>query len=277
MILICSKCSASFAVPDNAIGPNGRLVRCSKCKNEWVATNPVFLSDEENKTPASSPSPIVETAPKVAEPKVEEVEAPVTAAVPEVLASSAARIRRTPPNKITEEKEPFYQWSAVWKTLYAVLIITLLGLISVTMVVYRQQVVHSVPMMQMIYDVFHLYQNNTLVFEKLELKPDLQQKILYITIPIRNIGSKVQKLSHIRITLFDDNMKKVSSLIITQKVAVKPNSEPLIVEGAINKVPQSATYVAVEMGNYIDFKMHNPKTITKIAINKMDFQNKRQP
>lgn len=35
MILTCPSCSASYNVPNEAIGPDGRQVRCKKCKHEW--------------------------------------------------------------------------------------------------------------------------------------------------------------------------------------------------------------------------------------------------
>ncbi len=35
MILSCNSCEKKFVVPDNAIGPEGRLVQCSSCGNKW--------------------------------------------------------------------------------------------------------------------------------------------------------------------------------------------------------------------------------------------------
>ena len=35
MILTCPSCSASYNVPTEAIGINGRSVRCKKCRHEW--------------------------------------------------------------------------------------------------------------------------------------------------------------------------------------------------------------------------------------------------
>jgi len=38
MILVCPSCKANFKVPDGAIPPEGRKVRCAKCKHSWHAT-----------------------------------------------------------------------------------------------------------------------------------------------------------------------------------------------------------------------------------------------
>ena len=35
MILTCPNCETQFSVPDQAIGPSGRKVRCSKCTHVW--------------------------------------------------------------------------------------------------------------------------------------------------------------------------------------------------------------------------------------------------
>lgn len=70
MILQCSECNARYAVPDKAIGTEGRTVRCAKCKHSWFVAAPApaeepapempdfdALLDESDKKTADSQAP----------------------------------------------------------------------------------------------------------------------------------------------------------------------------------------------------------------------------
>lgn len=47
MILVCPQCATRYIVPDSAIGPGGRSVRCAACKHSWFQEGPVLPPREE--------------------------------------------------------------------------------------------------------------------------------------------------------------------------------------------------------------------------------------
>jgi len=46
MIIACPACSTRYAVPDSAIGVDGRTVRCAKCRHSWFQEGPELVLAE---------------------------------------------------------------------------------------------------------------------------------------------------------------------------------------------------------------------------------------
>jgi predicted Zn finger-like uncharacterized protein len=72
MIIACPACSTRYAVPDSAIGVDGRTVRCAKCRHSWFQEGPELelaepRADAAPAARAEAPSPAPQPAASAAE------------------------------------------------------------------------------------------------------------------------------------------------------------------------------------------------------------------
>ncbi len=92
MIISCPACSTRYAVPDTAIGPEGRTVRCAKCRHSWFQDGPSADPDMAPASPIPAPMPAQadpEPAPPPAAPPATPVPPPPAYRRPEESGDSA--------------------------------------------------------------------------------------------------------------------------------------------------------------------------------------------
>ena len=76
MILTCPSCQSRYVVPDSAIGPAGRKVRCAKCRHSWYQDPP------SGAAPAPAPPVYAAPPPPPPMPSYDEPEAAAVAEPP---------------------------------------------------------------------------------------------------------------------------------------------------------------------------------------------------
>jgi predicted Zn finger-like uncharacterized protein len=108
MQLSCPHCGATYDVPDNAIGPNGRKIRCRACETSWF---------EPARMPASAALP--QTPPPVA---------PMPAPKPVTVVPAMSEA----PSTEREETAPVRRRRGPWLLLALVVLVVILGGVAAT-------------------------------------------------------------------------------------------------------------------------------------------------
>lgn len=197
MILTCPACATSYFVPDEAIGPNGRRVRCKTCGHDWRASledAPLELEPaSEGLSPAADPAP--ETPPE----SLAETPAPE---LPRAFRARAERRRRTRQAAAA---------GAAWAAAAAVV----LGLIT-SGVLFREEIVRKFPVTAGAYGALGLDVNIVgLEFEaqRARVAPHDPGRIV-VSGAVRNIRETEVSSPPIRVILQDERGVEIASRVV---------------------------------------------------------------
>lgn len=199
MILTCPACATSYFVPDEAIGPNGRRVRCRSCGNDWRATledEPLELSPDA--APVTEIMSAIEDATPDAPATLAETPAPELPRAFRAQAERKRRVRRAA------------TMGAVWAAV-AIAVLTLVG----AAFVFRLQIAQAVPRAAGVYKMLGAPVNLAgLEFEAfgMRLLPHDPSQIV-ISGAVRNIRDNEVVAPPIRVALLDEKGREIGHRI----------------------------------------------------------------
>lgn len=205
MILTCPACATSYFIRDDAMGPDGRKVRCQSCGEVWRATpdEPLELTLTPQATaaaapvvpPASSPAPEPEPAPA----SLAETPAPELPRAFRARADRQKKLRRAAAHGV------------VWAGLASVFV----GLIAAAFL-FRVQIVQAFPRAASAYAMIGAPVNVVgLDFEALTAKAAPNHPgMVVVSGALRNVRDAEIVAPPVRVALLDANGAEVGSKIV---------------------------------------------------------------
>ncbi len=199
MILTCPACATSYFIRDDAVGPEGRKVRCQSCGEVWRATpdEPLELTLTPEVSAPLAPTPAPEPEPEA--PSLAETPAPELPRAFRARAERQKKLRRAAAHGV------------VWAGLAAVFI----GLIAAALV-FRVQIVQVFPRAASAYAMVGAPVNVVgLDFEALTAKsaPNRPGMVL-VSGAVRNVRDAEIVAPPIRVALLDAQGAEVGSKIV---------------------------------------------------------------
>lgn len=238
MILTCPSCATSYFTPDEAVGANGRRVRCQSCAHVWHATHdaPLELTSAVPGPTVTSPDPAPAQAGfgkrDEADPELSETAAPELPKAFRARAEQQRRLRRAATH------------GAVWAGLASVFI----GLIAAAWL-FRIEIVEFFPRAGAAYAAVGLPVNPTgLEFEAISAKtsPNAPDQVL-VSGALRNVRDREVVSPAVRLALLDEHGAEIGFKIVAiDSAPVLPGS----VQGFAALIPDPGGHAA---GVGVDF------------------------
>ena len=233
MILACPACDTRYAVPDSAIGPEGRTVRCARCRHSWFQSgSELDLEELERDGTATS----VEDEPTARQPWHDVP--PIAAAEPRERASEdRSQFSAEPPFR--PRRNPLKMWGMA-AGLFALVSVGAIAAVSYAGL--PDWVPVSRPTFAM--------EEPDLVLEFPASKQDRRtlpdgSEYFGVAGEIKNVGRETKTVPPVLIVLYDSRNRKVYNWEILPRQGRLQPGETLSINEAITDLPKSARFAEI--------------------------------
>lgn len=266
MILTCNNCDAKFNVNDEAIGVNGRNVKCSNCEFEWFQKPDVQVESRIISQPNAALEELkIQIALATQEPKPPVMAAPITQSISE--SELGATLPKNAPNSPSSLNAPS---GSFMTTLLKVFILLAIPVLVVIMgIVHKSDITKKFPQFERFYDVIGLNSASDIKFQLIDctLRDEGQSASgktveLDVKVIIKNTGPKQQDLNTIRFSTYTKDRVFLGEFVMkVGKIIMAGNTE--VIEGVLNRVPKDVAFVIIEVGNTLDLKLRSAGGVLK--------------
>ena len=217
MILTCPECSTKYLSQPEAIGPNGRTVRCAKCEATWFVSAEEALKQADHEALADAKT----LEEDLKDQPVDVAETPAESDFGTSGKKGAAAIMRDKADADKVSRRRRVIW-AIWLIpLFILLLAAILGYI------FRQEIVNRVPESATIYKSFGV----TVKTAGLEIESPTArtaiidgQTVLVVNSSIHNVSSSSQSVPLVELTLHNGSGEQLAAWYVEpDKTRLSPN------------------------------------------------------
>jgi predicted Zn finger-like uncharacterized protein len=240
MRLVCPNCASSYAIADDALGENGRRVRCVTCKHVWLATSvaAAAMAEPANAAPADGDAYFAE-APAEADMAVEAepqtgIEPPALVDDAPSIAPDEGPVRKTSAGGARFDYFELRRQRAIraiarrrqgFKATIGHVSAAMFGII-VALVFARESIVRLLPQTASLYALagFHINLRG-LVFDDMKTAYEIQDGVRVMTVEgqIRNVTNETRPVGRLRFALRNEAGGNIYTwTAMPERAAIKP-------------------------------------------------------